>query len=61
MPNKLNSDLINSAIKYYIENEISIKKCSERFGIGATTLSRYLKKEEVLIHYLHLNLMLKKK
>lgn len=47
MPNKLNSDLINSAIKYYIENEISIKKCSERFGIGASTLSRYLKKEKV--------------
>lgn len=47
MPRKLNSDLINNAINFYVENEISIKKCSEKFGIGATTLSRYLKEKEV--------------
>ena len=54
MPNKLNSDLINSAINYYIENEISIKKCSEKFGIGASTLSRYLKKEEIEVKKINL-------
>ena len=54
MPSKLNSDLINSAINYYIENEISIKKCSEKFGIGASTLSRYLKKEEIEVKKINL-------
>lgn len=47
MPSKLNSDLVDSAINYYIENEISIKKCSKKFGIGASTLSRYLKERNI--------------
>ncbi len=47
MAEKLNSDLINTAIQYYIGNEISIKECSKKFGIGATTLDRYLKNADV--------------
>lgn len=47
MPSKLNSDLVNETIDFYVNNNISIKKCSEKFGIGATTLSRYLKNANI--------------
>ena len=40
---KIKQEIINEAIKYYKNNNISVVECAKKYNIGATTLTRYLK------------------
>jgi len=47
LPQKIQKNIIESAVDYYKENNISIVKCSKKFNIGATTLTRYLHRYKI--------------
>lgn len=50
MAKQINSELIEKALCDYVENNLSIKSCAIKYGIGATTLSRYIKKTKTNQH-----------
>lgn len=49
MPEKINKEIIINAMNFYQNNEISIVECSKKYNIGATTLTRYLNKNNIKI------------
>lgn len=48
---KLDQTLVRKAINDYTENNLSIVECASKYNIGATTLTRYLKKEGIDTSY----------
>ena len=49
MPTKITQEIIEKAINEYKNNNISIVECATNNNIGATTLTRYLKKRDIKI------------
>ena len=53
MPEKIGKEIINNAINEYVKGDISIVMCAKKYNIGATTLTRHLKKNGIEIKENH--------